>query len=200
MRQPSCVHIQLEAFTFWYHQCSHKTTESVISFLKIVKRKCKNIYTYICVILIKGYEGKHQKEQKEVMIQLCKCGTCTLSLYDALNKVAIKTIVTQLTHWGRVTHICVTKLTSIGSDNGLSPGRRQAIIWTNAGILLIGALGTNVSEILIKIYTFSLKKMHLKMSSGKRRPSCLGLNVLNTCHISREGSHLPKQHIHFKNN
>ena len=43
-----------------------------------------------------------------------------------------------LTHWGRVTHKCVSKLTIIGSDNGLSPGRRQAIIWTNAGILLIG--------------------------------------------------------------
>ena len=37
-----------------------------------------------------------------------------------------------LTHWGRVTHICIGKLTSIGSDNGLSPERRQAIIWTNA--------------------------------------------------------------------
>ena len=33
-----------------------------------------------------------------------------------------------LTHWGRVTHICVRKLATIGSDNGLSPGRRQAII------------------------------------------------------------------------
>ena len=48
----------------------------------------------------------------------------------------------ELTHWGRVTHICVDNLTIIGSDNGLSPGRRQAIIWTNAGILLIGPLGT----------------------------------------------------------
>ena len=57
----------------------------------------------------------------------------------------------QLTHWGWVTHICVNKLTIIGSDNGLSPGRRQAIIWTNAGILLIGPLGTNFSEILIEI-------------------------------------------------
>ena len=38
---------------------------------------------------------------------------------------------------------------SIGSDNGLSPGRRQAIIWTNAGLLLIGLLGTKLSEILI---------------------------------------------------
>ena len=84
-----------------------------------------------------------------------------------------------LTHWGRVTHICVSKLTSIGPDNGLSPGRRQAIIWTNAGILAIRPLGTNFSEILITILTFSLKKMKLKMSSGKCRPFCLGLNELS---------------------
>ena len=84
------------------------------------------------------------------------------------------------THWGRETHICVGKLTIIASDNGLSPGRRQAIIWTNAGILLIGPLGTNFNEILIEIHTFSFKKMHLKMSSAKWRPFCLGLNVLNS--------------------
>ena len=54
-----------------------------------------------------------------------------------------------LTHWGRVMHICVGKLTIIASDNGLSPERRQAIIWTNAGLLLIGPLRTNLSEILI---------------------------------------------------
>ena len=83
-----------------------------------------------------------------------------------------------LTHWGRVTHICVGKLTIIGSDNGLSPGRRQAIIWTNDGILLIGPLGTNFNEISIGIQTFSFKKMHFKMSSAKWRPFCLGLNVL----------------------
>ena len=65
--------------------------------------------------------------------------------------------ITTLTHWGRATHICVGKLTIIGSDNGLSPGRRQAIIWTNAGILLIGTLGTNFSEILIGIKTFSFR-------------------------------------------
>ena len=68
-----------------------------------------------------------------------------------------------LTHRGRVTHICVSKLTTIGSDNGLLPGRRQAIIWTNVGILLIGPLGTNFSENLIEIYTFSFRKMHLKI-------------------------------------
>ena len=83
-----------------------------------------------------------------------------------------------LTHSGRVTHICFSKLTIIGSDNCFSPGRRQAIIWTNAGIMLIGPLATNFSEILIEIFTFSFKKMHLKMSSGKWRPYCLGLNVL----------------------
>ena len=86
-----------------------------------------------------------------------------------------------LSHWGRVTHICVSKLTSIGSDNGLSPDRHQAIIWTNAGILLIGPLGTNFSEISIEILTFSFKKMRLKVSSAKRRPFCLGLNVLTHC-------------------
>ena len=42
----------------------------------------------------------------------------------------------------------VSKLTIIGSDNGLSPDRRQAIIWTNAGVLLIGPLGTFFNEIL----------------------------------------------------
>ena len=77
-----------------------------------------------------------------------------------------------------MTHICVGKLTILGSDNGLSPGRRQAIIWTNAGILSIGPLGTNFSEILIGIQTFSFKEMRLKMSSAKWRPFCLGLNVL----------------------
>ena len=86
--------------------------------------------------------------------------------------------VDELTHWGRVTHICVGKLTIIGSDNGLSPGRRQAIIWTNAGILLIRPLRTNFSENSIEILTFSFRKMRLKMSSAKWRPFCLGLNVL----------------------
>ena len=84
----------------------------------------------------------------------------------------------ELTHWGRVTHIGIGKQNIIGSDNGLSPRRRQAIIWTNAGILLIRPLGTNCSEILFRNQTFSFKKMHLKMSSAKWWPFCLGLNEL----------------------
>ena len=86
--------------------------------------------------------------------------------------------MSHLINWGPVMHICVSKLTIIGSDNGLSPDRHQAIIWTNAGILIFGPLGTNFSEILIEIHVFSFKKMHLKMSSGKWQPFCLGLNVL----------------------
>ena len=83
-----------------------------------------------------------------------------------------------LTHWGRVTNICVSKQSIIAFDNGLSPGRRQAIIGSNDGILLIRTLGTKFSEILSKILTFSFKKMWLKVSSAKWRPFCLGLNVL----------------------
>ena len=79
------------------------------------------------------------------------------------------------THFGRMTHICVGNLAIIGPINGLSPGRRQAIIWTNVGILLIEPLRTNFSEISIETHTFSFKEMHLKVSSGK---FCLGLNVL----------------------
>ena len=84
----------------------------------------------------------------------------------------------QITHWGRVTQICVSETIIIGSDNGLSPGRRQAIIWTNAGILLIGPLGMNFSEILIEINIVSFNKMYLKMSSAKWRLFRLCLNVI----------------------
>ena len=68
--------------------------------------------------------------------------------------------------WGQVTHVCVSSQIVINSDNGLSPGRRQAIIWSNAGILLIRTLGTNFSDILSKIHTFVFKKIHFKMSSA----------------------------------
>ena len=73
-----------------------------------------------------------------------------------------------LTHWGWVTHIYVSEIIIIRPDNGLSPGRRQAIIWTNARILSIGPLGINVSESLIEIIRFSFKKMLLKMSAKWR--------------------------------
>ena len=87
----------------------------------------------------------------------------------------------KLTHWGRVTHICVGNLTIIGSDNGLSPGWRQAIIWTNAGLLLIGPLKTYFSEI-----RFQIQQNRFENVSGTWRPSCLGLNVLMPTPYSRQ--------------
>ena len=84
-----------------------------------------------------------------------------------------------LTHWGRVAHSCVSKLTIICSDNGLSPGRCQAIIWNNAGIVLIRILDTSFSEILSEIHTFSFRKMYLKISSVK---FCLGSQRVKSSH------------------
>ena len=75
-------------------------------------------------------------------------------------------------------HKCVGNLTTIGSDKGLSTGRRQTIIWPNSGILLIRPLWSNCSEILIEIDKFPFTKMHLNMPSAKWWPFGLGLNML----------------------
>ena len=88
-----------------------------------------------------------------------------------------------LTHWGRLRqypHICISRLdyALIGSDNGLTLIQCQANIWTNAGLFLIGTLGTNFSDSLIKIPIFSFRKIHFKMSSANWQPFCPGLNVL----------------------
>ena len=91
-----------------------------------------------------------------------------------------------LTHWGRVTHICVSKLTIIGSDNSLSLGRRQAIIWTSAGICY-WTLGNKFQWTLNKIYTFSLKKAIWKCRPAiLSRPQCVSV-VYKTNNISQYG-------------
>ena len=102
-----------------------------------------------------------------------------------------------LTHWGLVTQICVTKLTIIGSDNSLSPWRRRPIVWTNAGILLdpMNKLQWHFNR---NSNTW-LKKMHLKMSSEKCRPLCLGLNVwCRHFPISYTSSHQLPNQMNFK--
>ena len=145
------------------------------------------ILVSICIIgthtisIITIYKFYHRKKETTYTAHnTTLCYQCPISLLHAFcqNIVATVSFLETLTHWGRVTHICVGNLTIIVSDNGLSPGRRQAIVCTNAGILLIGPLGTNFSEILIGIHKFSFTKMHLKMSSAKWGPFSLGLNVL----------------------
>ena len=73
-----------------------------------------------------------------------------LFYYVNLHKgeLLVNLCVSTLIDWGRVTRICVGNLTIIGSDNCLSPGRRNAIIWTDAGILLIGPSKTEFNEII----------------------------------------------------
>ena len=127
-----------------------------------------------------------------IWLQKSHSWNCYYFFESAIN-VSFHTYWTELSHWGRVTHTCVGNLTIIGPDNGLSPGRRQAIIRTNTGILLIEPLRINFSDISIEIHTFSFKEMHLKMSSGKWRPFCLGLNVLmKLTYISRNDSSWPR--------
>ena len=121
--------------------------------------------------------------------QLSFCGDFLLDILKlSFNEMSLKTNLKSysllegpfivLTHWGRLMHMCVSTLTIIGSDNGLSPARHLAIIWTNDWILIIGPWGTNFNEILIKIQQSSSKKMALNMSSVKWQTFCLGLNVL----------------------
>ena len=74
-----------------------------------------------------------------------------------------------------MTHICVSELASIGSDNGLSPRRRQAIIRINAGILLIRTLGAQFNEIFYRnSYIFieenALENVVWKMAAILFRP------------------------------
>ena len=107
-------------------------------------------------------------------------------LEEMLPTVYIMRAAAQLSHWGRVTHICVGKLTIIGSDNGLSPGRRQAIIWTNAGILLIWPLETKFSEFFYRnssifIQENALENVVCQMASILSRPQCAN-DTWNTCH------------------
>ena len=81
----------------------------------------------------------------------------SLGVYRTLHMQCTMPSTCRIIHWGRVTHICVIKLTSIGSDNGLSPGQCRAIIWTNVGTLLIEPLGANFNEIVIEIHFHSRK-------------------------------------------
>ena len=151
-----CVNVVSHFYEIW--KCNKFIVGSSLSVLNTTCRFNPNISSALFIQVLLCYS-----KYPWTRIELCKIMRWNCSRVS-------------LTHW--VTHICVSKLTNTGSNNGLSPGRRQAKIWTNAGILLIGPQGTNLNEILIEIHTFSFNKIHLKMSSGKWRPFCLGLHVL----------------------
>ena len=71
--------------------------------------------------------------------------------------------------------------------------RRWLIAWTGPSHypnhcwnIVNWTLKINFSEIVIKIHTFSFKKIHLKVSSGKWRPLCLDLSVWKPIHVQHE--------------
>ena len=106
--------------------------------------------------------------------------------------------VLQLTHWGRVTHICVGNITTIGSDNGLSPGRRQAIIWNNAELSCHGVLehktgdsstlycrnGRSAYSCEFNIYSVTMQNVNT-LFMYKPRLVLLPANTANHLHIGR---------------
>ena len=110
----------------------------------------------------------------------------------------------ELTHWGRVTHICISKISITGSDKGLSPGQRQAIIWSNAGILLIGPLGTNFTY-------FALENVVCEMAAILSQPQwvnrqhggfyilvlCVSFQVAGNFHFA-PGKSFQQHHVHGK--
>ena len=115
----------------------------------------------LIIILIRNYWPSTQHFKRVICIMsptYSELDVCFVA-YEYISNI-ISTL------WDRVTCICVRKVTIIGSDNGLSPARRQAIIWTNDGILLNRSLGTNFGEILIKTHIFAFDEMYLKMSSA----------------------------------
>ena len=94
------------------------------------------------------------------------------------SKIRLGPFKKSLTHWSRVTYICVSKLMVIG--------RHQVIIWTNAGISLTGHSGINFSLISMEMHTFSFKKVHLKMP----RPQYLNMDANEYIYRCRERANM----------
>ena len=153
---------------------------------EIIKWYTRVLCTLVLHIISHSYYCKHPTSLCDLRSQVANLfralvisNTTALHHCIEMKPSTLHQIKGILTRWGPMTHIYTSiNLAIIGSDNGLSPGRRQAIIWPNTEILLIGPLGTIFSEIWIKMHTFSFKEMYLNMSSAKWRPFCLGPKVL----------------------
>ena len=133
--------------------------QHVLSYL--VKSRSRAICVYNCAILLefdRRLGSTAAGGRLERMRGVLWCKVCWTGLLLPLRAYILNTSPPSAVYMRRWT----------GSDNGLSSGRRQAIIWTNAWILSIGPLWTNVSEIGIEIQNFSFMKMHLKMSCATR--------------------------------
>ena len=132
---------------------------------------CPHIWPWPWIVMVKFWNSCISEWEGQLTLHKGRGSrsfmTMTTTIWWQRSGVWIYQIVTGVTS---VVGMPSTHL--VGSDNGLLPGWRQAIIWTNDSLLSIGNLATNFSEILIEIQTFSSNKMHLKMSSAKWQPLC----------------------------
>ena len=138
----------------------------------------------MCVVISSLHAHSWPQQLSEIwpcsLTEICVTISWWVKIFKRCSIITFSLFKAALTHWGRVTHIYISNRTITGSDKGLSPVWCQPIIWTNAGILLIGLLQRNFREILIDILKFSFRKRHLEVLSVKWGPFCLDLNVLTT--------------------
>ena len=117
---------------------------------------------------------------------ICTCIQITkfadiIPQWHGVTHVSEVAVVIALTHWGRVTHICVSNVTIIGSDNGLSPDWCQAIIWTSDGNIVDWTLGILRNKLqwnlkrnpYIFIQENAFESVVWKMSAILSRPQCV---------------------------
>ena len=161
------------------HNCKFNTPAT--EWHKYAVAKCFHKFSNPCNVWLRLYKSvlndtdKMQLMQRYIMLVILLFSVF-LTYIDTVIRKNISCINFHFMCWGRMTHICVNKLNIFGSDNGLSPGRRQAIKWTNAGILLTRTLGTKFSDILNAIHAFLIKNAFQNVA-WKMASICLGLNV-----------------------
>ena len=124
-----------------------------------------SLLTHICVTRPQWVNKKTATEEHmQRNCDWCFLGPLLLRMITWIGvAVGLANVINSaLTHWGCATPKCVSKQTIIGQDNSVSPSRRQTIIWTSAGILLIRTIETKFSEIVRAIRPFSFTEMQLK--------------------------------------
>ena len=90
-----------------------------------------------------------------------------------------------LTHWGRVTHICISKITIIGSDNGLSPWTAPSHYLNQCWNIVNWTLGNKLQwnlnrNLYIFIQENPLENVVWKMAAILSRPQCVNPSGVET--------------------
>ena len=122
------------------------------------------------------FESKHKLFHLKNAFENVACKTAAIVFEPA--KIHLPRWTHSVTYWDRVTHICVGNLITIGSDNGLSPGRCQVIIWTNTGIHIVYWTTRNTPQWNVNRNSYIYIQGNTFVNVCKWRQFCLGLNML----------------------